>query len=267
MGKKHNKAASGWDFGDDDIVSGAPYAKGSFKKCYEDHPKILMGGGAFIGGSCSHPVVENADVYIGFDHGMMPRKFLPWDEKQPVQIFYPITDMSVPQNAETFKKLVQWTVEQLAAGKTVHAGCIGGHGRTGMFLAAVYRVVKDDVDAIEKVRNLYCKKAVESDAQVRFLNEHFGITKVQGYKDKNLYVPSTTSVPKTSGASSPAWGQKVPDPVKKATGWSSGPIKTGSKELPAPAPWDMGKQKTLFSGAKETFKAIPSKSDIFGVLV
>jgi protein-tyrosine phosphatase len=59
--------------------------------------------------------------------------------------------MSVPDKPDEFKKLVAWTRKQLEAGLKVHCGCMGGHGRTGTFLAALSSDFGEK-DAISHVR-------------------------------------------------------------------------------------------------------------------
>jgi hypothetical protein len=151
-------------------------AKAGYVSCYHSHPPLKLPGTELViyGGSCSSPVVKDADIYIRFDAGMLPSnnetKFLP-DRKD---IFYRISDMRPPTNPKTFAQLVDWTGQQLADGKKVHCGCIGGHGRTGTFLAALVSRFGES-DAIAYVRKNYCKKVVESSDQVKFLGAHFGV--------------------------------------------------------------------------------------------
>ena len=73
--------------------------------------------------------------------------------------------MQAPKDAVEFKKMVVWLKEQGQAGKKIHIGCIGGHGRTGTLLAALVKEVTGNVDAIAYVRKNYCAKAVESNSQ------------------------------------------------------------------------------------------------------
>ena len=168
---------------------GPPPAKGtgSFqpaRRCYHDHPPYEIAPGLTIyGGSGNYPAVTDAEIYIGFDHGMDKawRDRMPWEPGTGV--FFPINDMGVPASLDDFKQLIEWTAEQLKAGKKVHAGCIGGHGRTGLFFAALRKLlVPEDDDAIMHVRNNYCKKTVESVQQVDWLHEHFGIKKAEATK-------------------------------------------------------------------------------------
>ena len=147
---------------------------GSNKRCYHTHPPLPLGDGLVIhGGSCSTPLPTDSDVYIGFDLGMrFTNRHYPWSEG--IEVRFKVTDMHAPGDPAEFKKLVTWTIEQIKAGKNVHAGCIGGHGRTGTFFAAIVAEMMGEKDAIEYVRKNYCKKAVESKAQIEFLVKHYG---------------------------------------------------------------------------------------------
>jgi hypothetical protein len=133
------------------------------------------------GSSCGTPAVGDCDIYIGLDRGMTftDRQF-PWTPG--AEIYYPIRDMSVPENLTTYRKLINWTLEQLEGGAKVHVGCIGGHGRTGMFFAALVAVATGRKDAITYVREHYCKKACETAGQIEFLVKHFGVDPVKASK-------------------------------------------------------------------------------------
>ncbi len=191
-----------FDRGKDYFQGGHSYGGGYTASCYKGHPALPIPGTNFViyGGSCSTPAVTDADVYIGFESGMRwTQRHWPW--KKGTEIQFLIRDFNAPDNPEEFKKLVTWTKKQIEAGMKVHAGCFGGHGRTGMFLAAVVAEFGEK-DAINYVRKHYCHKAVESNKQVQFLHEQFGITKAQGAKE-GLYrsgaghsTSSKTSKPK-----------------------------------------------------------------------
>lgn len=160
----------------------------SFKKrsarCLDTHPELKIGGGIFYGGSCGHPTVHDADIYIGFQSGMAHsnRRF-PWHPGH--EIDFRVTDYHAPDKKDegAYVKLVDWTVAQLATGARVHAGCIGGHGRTGMFLAAVLARLGVS-NPIAHARSHYCDRAVESVEQVNFLVRVFGCEKVDPAKTR-----------------------------------------------------------------------------------
>ena len=152
-----------------------------YARCLETHKPLPIGDHFIYGGSCSNPMVTNADVYVGFDMSMKhTSQQWPWEPGESV--LYPIPDMGVPRDAEEFKKLIEWLAVQIVAQKLVHIGCIGGHGRTGTVMAALVTHMTGEKNSITYVRKHYCEKAVESETQVRFLNAHFGITEVPGAK-------------------------------------------------------------------------------------
>ena len=197
------------------------------KRCYEDHPPLDITDKAtgkvyqIYGGNCFTPIVSDADIYIGFAGAPgNPSKKMPWEEgyRQVVLVDYPITDMQAPSNKESFHKLVTWTVEQLRAGKKIHGGCIGGHGRTGTWLAAVVAEMGGVKDAVQYVRTNYCKKAVESAVQIDFLMKEFGCSKAE--VSKPAYSAPAHSSPQSSSHSN--W------PYANGTGSSYGGGKAAS---------------------------------------
>jgi len=156
--------------------------KSSYVSCWTTHPVYKIGDLEIIGGSCTSEYPD-VDVFIALDgSGKKGARSYPWNKG--VDIYFKIVDMSVPKDLTEFKKLLSYTAKQMKAGKKVFVGCIGGHGRTGLFLAALTKVMTGDKDAITTVRENYCKKAVESSEQINWLNKHFGIKKVEGSKAK-----------------------------------------------------------------------------------
>jgi hypothetical protein len=153
------------------------YRKLPKPRCHTTHNPLKLGMGEVLGGACSAPR-EGYDIYIGFDYGMkMQHQPFPWDQVDDpiVEFQYHITDMCAPKSPKDFRKMIEWCSEQLGAGKKIHVGCIGGHGRTGTFLAALvslYEHLTDD--PIAYVREHHCEKAVESESQIKFLCTHFG---------------------------------------------------------------------------------------------
>lgn len=183
------------------------YDPEKYHRCYKTHPPLKLPGTDLViyGGSCITPAVTDADIYIGFDEMMhFTERHWPW--KKGTELLFKINDMSVPSKPEEFKKLVAWTKQQVLDGKKVHCGCIGGHGRTGTFLAALVSEFGEK-DAVTYVRENYCKKAVESTSQTKFLTEHFGIKKAAGTKpalasSKTSYEPKSSSWSKDTKSTS-----------------------------------------------------------------
>lgn len=206
-------------FGEFDTGGGWGGSKGGYKACYNSHPILALGGGKFIGGSCISPA-HDADVFIGLDSGMRVQAYKPW-EKTVEQVLFPVTDMCAPSDSKEFKKLVEYVCNQLQQGKTVHAGCIGGHGRTGTLLAALYSVITGEKDAITKIRSIYCKKAVESSTQVDFLIKHFGITKVAGAKEgRDTFGYSGGGYSTSKATSSTSWPKSGASEIRTKPGKS-----------------------------------------------
>lgn len=193
---------------------------GSGESCYHGHKPLKLPGTDLViyGGSCISPAVTDADVYIGFDSGMkMTARSYPW--KQGTEFLFRIRDMAAPDNPAEFTKLVKWVRKQLEDGKKVHVGCIGGHGRTGTFLAAL---VADfgETDAITYVRQHYCQKVVESTEQVNFLHEHFGVKKIGGSKSHSKSHGKGGSVVRQYHSSTGVdeYGHLIPSAVTSTTG-------------------------------------------------
>jgi hypothetical protein len=175
------------DYSKEDMFSNF-YAKTPVKKCTDSHPPLPLtidGKEVVIyGSSCIKPIVKDADLYISLDYNAPVYYWeQPWyvndGNKQHIRYF--IDDMSLPDDKEDFKDLVNFTIHALANDKKVHAGCIAGHGRTGTLLAAITqetmgdRLAAEGISAIDYVRSNYCKKAVETLAQVLFLNAEYGV--------------------------------------------------------------------------------------------
>lgn len=238
------KSSGGW---------GSSYAP----RCYTTHKPLDIGGFQIYGGSCSSPVVKDADIYVGFDGSMVrTHRQYPWDPG--TEFLYKIVDMAAPSDSESFVLLLDYLAVQLTAGKKIHLGCIGGHGRTGTVLAALVKVITGEADAISYVRKNYCEKAVESTEQVRFLSKHFGITEVPGYKSSarssrgDLFAQDDDYL---GGALGSSWSRD-----KFADHYPYPKIKKAPKGRTEPSLGiERGKSKS--SASKATFNVQPSRND------
>lgn len=155
------------------------------KKCYHNHqpltvkfkgndkPSLLHGGNGYT------PAVR-ADYYVDLN----PREdsISPYTELKSndggVYFNFPIVNMKAPNRA-ALDDLVTRIIRWLKKGHSVHVGCIGGHGRTGLVLCAVAYQMTKDPKVITMVREQYCYKAVESKVQMDFLNLNYGIHKLE----------------------------------------------------------------------------------------
>jgi hypothetical protein len=153
------------------------FSKEPTPRCYETHPPLKLGKGTLYGGNSSHPV-KKAQIYVSLQQGSTcSRASDPWEPQAVVEIHYPMRDMHAPEDVPRFLKMIEWLCEQLDAGKRVHVGCFGGHGRTGVILAAIVAQMLEEKDAIQYVREHYCVKAVESAEQVAFLRKYYKVAK------------------------------------------------------------------------------------------
>jgi len=196
--------------GESEYFGGKKNYLSTWVRCWEDHKPFKVLNGEVLGAACAHPQ-EGYDIYIGLDHGMeFQKRHWPWQSNGgsgPVEFLFPITDMSAPRDVKNFKKMINWMVKQLEDGKRIQVGCIGGHGRTGLVLAALVQVTGiAPKNAIQWVRKNHCKKAVESESQIKFLMKHYKVAKAEavkgvitgssryrkGPKQKDLYSPHFT---------------------------------------------------------------------------
>ena len=164
--------------------------KGAYQKCSRSHPVIQLGKGTLQGGSCYDPIIKDADIYVGLDSGMHFKHpnypWLPHEEKGPVEVLFRVADGTAPSDEKNFKAMIQWLKQNLEAGKKVHVGCIGGHGRTGMVIAALVKEMLGEKDAIGWVRENYCKKAVETEVQIKFLMKAYEIAEAKPIRNRSL---------------------------------------------------------------------------------
>lgn len=148
-------------------------------------PVVIHGKTVEIfGGSCHSPKFDNIAVYVSLDEKQPVYDWeQPWNknEEAKIHIRFPIKDMFIPRHADTFTEALEYVSQALYEDKRVHVGCIGGHGRTGTFLAALVQMnmsdllEQEDISAIDYVRDNYSIHAVETTAQVVFLNKVFGV--------------------------------------------------------------------------------------------
>lgn len=163
-------------------------AKGTYVKCADSHPAlpITVDGTTYhvYGGSGGSPMHSDHDIYVALD-GSTPehKNFFPWNNPGKTFVSFYINDMSVPKDYVEFRKMIVWLGHEVQAGRKVHVGCMGGHGRTGTVLAALVKHMTGAEDAINYVRKHYCPKAVESASQIEFLHKEFGINKVAATKE------------------------------------------------------------------------------------
>ncbi len=216
----------------EDLYGGTP------GRCYHSHPALKIKEFSIYGGSCGNPVVEDADIYVALQSGS--RSGLasdPWDKQLVTEIHFSINDYCAPETKKVarFKKMIDWLCNQLQEGKKIHVGCIGGHGRTGLVLSAIVAQMGES-DAIQYVRKHYCTKAVESPEQVKFLMKHYGVSQVDGAKER-MPLPRGSSFSGFGSSSGKIdFGGSSYSSQKSGTLWDQpGPSKKATKDDRAPS--------------------------------
>lgn len=177
----------------------APYNEKREKADYPDLAVYLYSGW----------VSDYGNKFVA-SHGLEP----PWKPAPKYEPQWPMTyldwpDWGVPKNIDDVYSAIEWTWDHIAQGKTVETGCLGGHGRTGTFLACLmaYRGTKPGT-AMTEVWDKYCKEAIESKSQIELIvkvYEHYHGKKWKQSKVERDIVnellkpaPKTTTPAKTS---------------------------------------------------------------------
>jgi hypothetical protein len=86
-----------------------------------------------------------------------------------------VPDRHAP-TAEQMDAIITYLEERTEKGKVV-VSCMGGHGRTGTILAVWcgLNLAKDNQNPIDYVRENYCKEAIETDEQEKFIYDYLGM--------------------------------------------------------------------------------------------
>jgi hypothetical protein len=132
-----------WGFGRDVEIFGGPYARG-----YEEDPKHF-----------GIVLVENEPV--NFVRGQA--------QKVAFDRHIPINDFSIPkQPIPEIQAAIRDAIRASILGKHVYVGCMGGWGRTGLFLSLMTKTMGVS-DPIHYVRKHYTPKAVETAEQEKYV--------------------------------------------------------------------------------------------------
>lgn len=86
----------------------------------------------------------------------------------PCDISIPTEDFSVPDKADLLCGL-KAVLPHIIKGRSVFVGCMGGVGRTGLFMAALVKVTMPSENPVEYVRASYNPHAVETTKQYNFV--------------------------------------------------------------------------------------------------
>lgn len=86
----------------------------------------------------------------------------------PADFDLPIRDFDVPRDLVGLRTVLAIALDRLARGQATYVGCMGGRGRTGLFLAILAKVT-GVLDPVTYVRKFYNEHAVETREQQRFV--------------------------------------------------------------------------------------------------
>ncbi|MCL4743856.1 MAG: hypothetical protein KJZ83_00425 [Burkholderiaceae bacterium] len=89
----------------------------------------------------------------------------------------PIHDFSIPNDRLALDMAIRDTFRAAIRGRDVYVGCMGGWGRTGLFLALLAKTA-GVTDPVDYVREYYHPRAVETKPQARFV-ESFDARELQ----------------------------------------------------------------------------------------
>jgi hypothetical protein len=91
-------------------------------------------------------------------------------------VHLPIQDFSIPRASDkgAVDAALKATISAMLKGRRpggtpVYVGCMGGIGRTGLFLALLDKVLAGDGDPIANVRGAYMRHAVETPDQIDYV--------------------------------------------------------------------------------------------------
>jgi protein-tyrosine phosphatase len=90
--------------------------------------------------------------------------------KKPCNVDIPTHDFNVPSYAD-LDKGVRAALIPIARGNKVYVGCMGGIGRTGLFMGALSNLLKHP-DPVKYVRANFKSHAIETKQQQDFVNNY-----------------------------------------------------------------------------------------------
>ena len=91
----------------------------------------------------------------------------------------PIKDFDVPRSKADVDDAIKETLRAALEGRTVYVGCMGGWGRTGLFLALLAKTC-GAISPVQFVREHYTPKAVETPEQFKYVME-FDVSELRSW--------------------------------------------------------------------------------------
>jgi len=153
----------------------------AYKVC-SSHPALRIEGKGKITGGRSEKQACKADLWVMLDNMPIDISVKCLDTEGKFTkvhhsriIYFPIPDREIPKDQVLFLKILAEIDKYIEEGKHVHISCIGGHGRTGMVIAAYIGKYCKYENPVELVRERYCKNAVETYEQHKLIHSICGL--------------------------------------------------------------------------------------------
>ena len=121
------------------------------------------------------PVLSAGYPTLTYTHKVQPHIIIDWEDKEGCP-----------------PKILKWLLRNLKSrikdNKRIEISCVGGHGRTGSLIALLIGEIEQltPKKAIQAVKDRYCIKAVESQAQINQIYLQLGSSVEQARKDWKL---------------------------------------------------------------------------------
>jgi hypothetical protein len=205
-----------------------------YKVCTHVRDPFDIGSGVLVYASAARdakdydPDLVKYGIYASSDWipdiMMSPGFIVPWAERlsipiNTVKLDWP--DYKTPTlPIELLQDVLEWAVQEAATGVGVEVGCMGGHGRTGTMLALLAVTNgADPITAHECVKQLYCKHAIESESQAKYIGRYYNVMTGAGDKE---YVPDNKAVRKGWNKILKSYAPKYTKPVGYMTTKTTG---------------------------------------------
>jgi len=93
-----------------------------------------------------------------------------------MDVHLPIDDFSVPRHDDEVLKALEKTIRAGLAGRKIYIGCMGGWGRTGLFMALLVKALGVE-EPVSFIRQHYTPRAVETKEQ-QFYVKNFDVSPI-----------------------------------------------------------------------------------------
>lgn len=150
------------------------YNKSAFKRvrsCHSGPVEVVKN--LFCGGEDEASVMASKPIKVDALVPLLHMNTVRLESRYRGEVLYcPIKDYGI-LDSDVLEALVSEILDRLNHGKKVGLFCMGGHGRTGYVASVVLGKLGYD-DPIGFLRSNYCRKAVESNAQIWHIAEALG---------------------------------------------------------------------------------------------